>query len=181
MIRRLARGFAVAATVAAASAAQADDNAQVVLLAPCGHQLSYLDGGSVWRRNAARDEGGGVVSQLTKVTGDFAHREIELVDCRAGEELFVTDVRVSNGMATLPQGTPFQDRMARLRAAGRLRDLGAAGTGFGDSGQQIGIPVDWRSNVNAACACEHFYPGSSGLPADIIPAPDQVHEVLNPT
>lgn len=144
MIRRLARGCAVAATVAAASAAQANDNAQVVLLAPCGHQLSYLDSGSVWRRNAARDEGGGVVSQLTEVTGDFAHREIELVDCRAG-------------------------------------DLGAAGTGFGDSGQQIGIPVDWRSNVNAACACEHFYPGSSGLPADIIPAPDQVHEVLNPT
>ena len=166
----------VAAGALSVAGTAPEDGAVVRLLAPCGRVLVYADTGSEWRRHPARDEGKGVVSQLTEVSGDFAHRELELVDCRSGQELFVGDAMVPSGATLpLPRGTPFQKRLEALRSAGTLRDLRAVSVGFGDAGQQYAMDVDWRQNVQAACACEHFYPGTSGLPADQIPAPDQVH------
>lgn len=121
-----------------------------------------------------------MVSQMVEVTGDFAHRELELVDCRRGTEVFLGDVVVSPGARQLPQGTRYQAGLANLRRIGGLRDVTAAAQALGTDAQSWAMDVDWRSNFNAACMCEHFYPGSSGLPADQVPAPDQVHGVDAP-
>ena len=81
----------------------------------------------------------------------------------------------------LPMSTQDrQQRLAALRDAGGLRDLSAVEQGIGDAGNPIPLAVDWGQNLRAACACEHFYPGSSGLPPDQIPAPDRVHGVDAP-
>ena len=82
-------------------------------------------------------------------------------------------------------GDPIQEvsrgvRLAALRDTGGLRDLAAVERGIGDAGNPIPLAVDWGQNLRAACACEHFFPGSSGLPPDQIPAPDRVHGVDAP-
>lgn len=181
-------GVALAALLVALplGAARADAPPPTLgLLAPCGHELVYPaqgdDPGSTWHIAAARDEGGGFVSQLTEVSGHFASREIELVDCRAGAELFVSDRAIAPGMAwPLPAATAYASRLAALRDTGGLRDLAAVEQGIGAAGNPIPLAVDWGQNLRAACACEHFYPGSSGLPPDQIPAPDRVHGVDAP-
>lgn len=112
---------------------------------------------------------------MTEVSGDFAHREIELIDCRAGAEVFASDVRIPMGAPwPLPKETPFLARLAELRRTGKIRDLRKVVGGFGTEPQIVAIDVDWAQSERAVCACEHFYAGTSGVEKGLIPPPDKV-------